>query len=110
MTGYQVVPEDANGCQELPSQYWRACGERKLDKMTCWSERIPLHVDLVLSPHPTILGATPSLLLSNLLPPCHVPGSTDTPSECWYTSVILLLILFLHIILRSSGNSGRHLT
>lgn len=107
LKGHHVVQEDANGCRELPSQYWRACGKRWLGKPTCWRDRFSLHIALVSSPQQTFVSASPSLLLSNMLPPCHIPGSADTPSECCYTAVILLLILFLHIILRSSGNPGR---
>lgn len=48
---------------------------------------------------------SPSVQPASSLP---YPRLCWTPSECCYTAVILLLILFLHIILRSSGNPGRH--
>lgn len=42
---------------------------RWLGKLTHWSDRFPLHAVLALSLHQTFVGSSPSLPLSNLLPP-----------------------------------------
>lgn len=79
------------GCQELLSQYWRTCGER-------WHAGVIVFLGIKLWYYFHTRPLPVQVFLSLLLPPHHVLRS----------AIILLLILFLPIILRSSGNLGRH--
>lgn len=91
MKSHKVIPGDVCGCQELLSQYWRTCGER-------WHAGVIVFLGIKLWYYFHTRPLPVQVFLSLLLPPHHVLRS----------AIILLLILFLPIILRSSGNLGRH--